>query len=95
MEFSDFPKTQRELIRAARGSQTQTTFADVLGVDRTCLCRYESERSAAPASVINFCLQAWSSRRQATEQVKQPKAVLDALRQIRQAVSALETTSFE
>jgi len=51
-----FPSSQRELLRAARGSATQAAFAKALGVDRTCLSRYESEKLGAPTSVLNYCL---------------------------------------
>lgn len=40
----------------ARGARTQRGFAKVLGVDPTCLSRYENEKLGAPTSVINFCL---------------------------------------
>jgi hypothetical protein len=53
-----FPRSQGELIRAARGPRTQKEFALVLDVDRTSLSRYESEKLGAPTAVINFCLQA-------------------------------------
>lgn len=51
-----FPTTQGELIKRARGAQTQTAFALVLNVSRSCLSRYESEALGAPTSVINYCL---------------------------------------
>lgn len=51
-----FPTSQGELIRAARADSTQTEFARTLGVDRSCLSRYESEALGAPTSVINACL---------------------------------------
>lgn len=53
-----FPRSQGELIRAARGARSQKEFAQVLQVDRTSLSRYESEQLGAPTSVINFCLKA-------------------------------------
>jgi DNA-binding XRE family transcriptional regulator len=51
-----FPSSQRELLRAARGTATQAAFAKLLGVDRTCLSRYESEKLGAPTPVLNYCL---------------------------------------
>lgn len=51
-----FPTSQRELIRAARANSTQSEFARSLGVDRSCLSRYENEALGAPTSVINACL---------------------------------------
>jgi hypothetical protein len=37
---------------------SQTQFAKLLGVDRSCLSRYESEKLGAPTSVLNHCLRA-------------------------------------
>lgn len=54
--MTPFPTSQRELLRAARGELTQAAFAEKLGIDRSCLSRYESEKLGAPTSVINFCL---------------------------------------
>lgn len=51
-----FPTSQRELLLAARGTATQVAFAKLLGVDRTCLSRYESEKLGAPTPVLNYCL---------------------------------------
>lgn len=56
MRGFSYPKSQSELIRAARGQRTQAEFAKELNVDRSCLCRYESEKLGAPPSVINHCL---------------------------------------
>ena len=56
MTISSFPRTQGELVRWARGAQTQAAFAQALGVDRSCLCRYEREQLGAPVAVINACL---------------------------------------
>ena len=56
MSLTPFPTSQRELLRAARGELTQAAFAEKLGIDRSCLSRYESEKLGAPTSVINFCL---------------------------------------
>lgn len=55
---STFPTSQAELIKMARGTRTQAQFAAALGVDRTCLSKYESEKLGAPASVISYCLRA-------------------------------------
>jgi len=51
-----FPTSQADLLRLARGPLTQAEFAKALGVDRSCLSRYESEKLGAPASVISHCL---------------------------------------
>jgi hypothetical protein len=56
------PRTQGELIRSARAELSQASFAKQLGVDRTCLCRYESEALGAPSMVINACLQILAQR---------------------------------
>lgn len=56
MPSTPFPSSQGELLRTARGDLTQTAFAEKLGVDRSCLSRYESEKLGAPTAVINYCL---------------------------------------
>lgn len=56
MNPSDFPTSQSELLRRARGDRSQAAFARLLGVDRTCLSRYESEALGAPTAVLNYCL---------------------------------------
>src|SRR5690606_31959726 len=58
MSWQPFPTSQGQLIRAARGERTQAEFARALGVDRSCLSRYESEALGAPTVVINHCLAA-------------------------------------
>jgi hypothetical protein len=40
---------------------TQTAFAAKLGIDRSCLSRYESEKLGAPTAVINYCLSSLAS----------------------------------
>jgi DNA-binding XRE family transcriptional regulator len=52
----NFPRSQGELLRRARGDKTQAAFAKELGVSRSCLCRYEREQLGAPVNVINACL---------------------------------------
>ena len=56
MSIQTFPTRQSELIRQARGQRSQAEFAKLLGVDRSCLSRYEREQLGAPTSVINHCL---------------------------------------
>lgn len=83
------PTSQGELIRTARGGLTQAAFAKVLGVDRSCLSRYESEALGAPTSVINFCLGSLTTS--PTETGGLDKASLrQALANARQVVKALE-----
>ncbi len=53
-----FPQSQGELIKRVRGDRSQAEFAKELGVDRTCLSRYESEKLGAPTKVLNKCLSA-------------------------------------
>lgn len=60
MVETPFPTSQGELLRRARGERSQTAFAKLLGVDRTCLSRYETEALGAPTSVLNYCLRAVS-----------------------------------
>ncbi|MGJ3702624.1 hypothetical protein [Variovorax sp. AFSI2.2] len=88
-----FPASQSELIQAARGPLTKTDFAKVLGVDRTCLSRYESEKLGAPTSVLNFCLRAIAARHGTN--VASDGGVERALVHARQAVAILENVSAE
>ncbi|MGJ7571088.1 hypothetical protein ACSFBX_11185 [Variovorax sp. RB2P76] len=88
-----FPTSQSELIQAARGHLTKTEFAKTLGVDRTCLSRYESEKLGAPTKVLNFCLRAIAARHGTA---LPPEAdVEQALAHARQAVAILEHVSAE
>lgn len=93
MDFTGFPTSQGELIRRARGGQTQTAFAKVLEVDRTCLSRYESEQLGAPTAVINFCLRAVAAQVDAGPDEATPLA--KALRLTRDAVRQLEVAAAE
>lgn len=88
-----FPTSQSELIQAARGPLTKTEFAKTLGVDRTCLSRYESEKLGAPTSVLNFCLRAIAARRSTA--LASDGGVERALIHARQAVAILEDVSAE
>lgn len=86
MTQTPFPTSQRDLLVAARGGETQTAFAKLLGVDRSCLSRYENEQSGAPVAVVNFCL------RRVAEQL-QPKGsspIHEALHLVRRAADTLE-----
>lgn len=88
-----FPTSQRELIQAARGPLTKTEFARTLGVDRTCLSRYESEKLGAPTNVLNFCLRAIAARHSTA--LPPEAGVEQALVHARQAVAILENVSAE
>jgi len=83
-----FPTTQAELIRAARAERSQAEFARMLGVDRTCLSRYEREILGAPPSVISHCLMEIGRREGDAAAGSQPVDV--ALRHAREVVSVLE-----
>jgi DNA-binding XRE family transcriptional regulator len=82
------PTSQGELIRLARGERTQSTFAKELGVDRTCLSRYESEKLGAPTKVLNYCLSAIAAHM--SQGTEEDRPVQQALEHARQAVDFLE-----
>jgi len=86
-----FPTSQGQLLRAARGDATQVEFAKRLGVDRSCLSRYESEALGAPTSVINACLQSLAARVGSPTSASSP--IEAALAHARQAVAALESAT--
>lgn len=52
-----YPQSQSELVKLARGERTQAEFARLLGCDRSCLSRYETQALGAPPHVISKCLQ--------------------------------------
>lgn len=83
-----FPTSQGELIKLARGAKAQSTFAKELGVDRTCLSRYESEKLGAPTKVLNYCLRAIAAHLGSGPAEGRP--VQQALEHVRQAVDFLE-----
>lgn len=82
------PTSQGELIKLARGERTQAAFAKELGVDRTCMSRYESEKLGAPTKVLNHCLRAIAAHVGASAEKERP--VQQALDHVRQAVDFLE-----
>ena len=82
------PTSQGELIKLARGERTQSAFAKELGVDRTCMSRYESEKLGAPTKVLNYCLRAIAAHVGAGTEKERP--VQQALDHVRQAVDFLE-----
>ncbi len=83
-----FPTSQGELIKRARGEKTQSAFAKELGVDRTCLSRYESENLGASTKVLNYCLRAIAAHAGQSDGGGRP--VEQALEHVRQAVDFLE-----
>lgn len=82
-----FPTSQGQLIRVARGERTQTEFARTLGVDRSCLSRYESEALGAPPAVISHCLQVVASSMTIVDGAWN---IHEALKHARLAVASLE-----
>lgn len=82
------PSSQAELIRLARGSRSQAEFARVLGVDRSCLSRYEREVLGAPPSVITACLRTVVQQLHAAD--PGTPNLSEALLNAREVVSALE-----
>jgi transcriptional regulator with XRE-family HTH domain len=85
------PKTQAELIRLARGSLTQAQFSRDLGIDRSCLSRYEREKLGVPIKVLNYCLGAIAA--QISTNLGPIQSVEQALAHARQTVSLLEVSS--
>ena len=82
------PESQGALIRWARGEKSQSVFALEIGVNRSCLSRYEAEKLGAPAKVINHCLGklAEAMRKLPNESV----SLKGSLSQARLLVAALE-----
>jgi len=83
-----FPTSQGELIKRARGEKLQAEFAKELGVDKTCLSRYESEKLGAPTKVLNACLRAIAAHAGQGDAGVRP--VEQALEHVRQAAEFLE-----
>jgi hypothetical protein len=83
-----FPISQGELIKRARGKKVQAAFAKELGVDRTCLSRYESEKLGAPTKVLNYCLRAIAAHAGQSDAGVRP--IEQALEHVRQAADFLE-----
>jgi ribosome-binding protein aMBF1 (putative translation factor) len=83
--------TQGQLIRAARGTMSQSQFAQVLKVDRSCLSRYESEQLGAPTAVLNHCLRVVATQLAGDGAPESP--VERSLRLAREVVAELETLS--
>ena len=83
-----FPTSQGKLIKAARGERTQAAFAEEVGVDRSCLSRYEKETLGAPTKLLNYCLQAVAQ--QLAGEGASEAGLGKALRHMHQAVEELE-----
>jgi hypothetical protein len=84
-----FPTTQRELLLLARGSVSQDAFARRLGVDRSCLSRYERERLGVPISVLIQCLSLVAREGRETDASPLERALLH----VQQAADALVEAS--
>ena len=82
------PLSQGDLIRAVRANRTQTEFALALGVDRSCLSRYESEALGAPTSVINYCLEEIAQAMNGV--IAETSPIAQALAHAHEVVSVLE-----
>lgn len=86
MTLISFPSSQRELLIAARGQETQAAFARRLGINRSSLSRYESEQLGIPTAVLNVCLERISAQLHSGSS----PAIQQALRLVRQAAQTLE-----
>ena len=86
MVEAQFPRSQGDLLKAARGGDTQAAFAKKLGINKTSWSRYESEKIGAPIDVLNYCLKAVSERFQDGNL----SAVEQALDLVRRAAHTLE-----
>jgi len=83
-----YPRSQAELVRRARGERTQKEFATLLGVEKSCLSRYESGKLGAPTRVIDACLALIADSMDAD---MAPTAVQEALKYSRMVVSLLDS----
>ena len=86
-----FPTSQGQLVKAIRGDESRASFAEKLGVSRSALSRYESEKLGIPMRVLNFCLQAIANPGVQESQRKSP--VDRALLLARETVSELESAA--
>lgn len=86
MALISFPLSQRELLVAARGQETQAAFARRLGINRSSLSRYESEQLGIPTTVLNACLERISAQLHS----ESSPAIQHALHLVRQAAQTLE-----
>lgn len=84
----EYPTSQAELIRTARGARTQAEFAEFLGCDRSCLSRYEREQLGASPAVIGQCLQIVAMSQRGSDGRRSPYEV--ALKRARLVVDELE-----
>ena len=53
---SELPLTVRGIIRTARGTRTQQTYAAELGIRQDLLCKYEKGRVNPPVEIIERCM---------------------------------------
>ena len=90
LNFS-LPKTQGELVRRVRGRLTQADFARQLGVERSCLSRYEREKLGVPVKVLNYCLSAIAAH--IGGGLASSQDLEQALAHARETVSLLEVAS--
>lgn len=85
-----FPRTQRDLVRLARGAKSQREFATELGVDRSGVWRYEREELGVSPRVLNHCLQAVA---ESLSSDPAPDPLNKALAHVQQAEEALRVLS--
>jgi transcriptional regulator with XRE-family HTH domain len=82
------PRTQGELLRWARGDNTQAAFALMTGVNKSTLSRYESGKLGAPTRLINYCLERLADA--LSEQSHSEEGIGGALENARRTVVLLE-----
>ncbi|MBO7752272.1 helix-turn-helix transcriptional regulator [Burkholderia gladioli] len=82
------PRSQGELLRWARGTNTQADFAATTGVSKSALSRYEREQLGAPVSLINYCLARMAEA--LSEQSHTENALEGALENAKRTVLLLE-----
>ncbi len=90
LNFS-LPKTYGEQIQHDRGSLTQAGVPRNLGVERSCLSRYEREKLGVPVKVLNYCIGARAGQINAS--LEPIQNIEQAQAHARQTMSLLEVTS--
>ncbi len=65
------PFSIRDLVRVARGSESQKSFCKLIGVSQASLSRYEKGDISPPSNVIEHCMQLVYSSALGTDPVMQ------------------------
>lgn len=86
-----FPTSQGQLVKASRGDESRASFAEKLGVSRSSLSRYESEKLGVPTRVLNFCLLSISDT--SVQEAQRRTPVDRALQLARETVNELESAA--